>query len=441
MTTTTDALSSLIDRLSTNSKFDQPNSLHIRGDRSPKIFRHTLLRVPTWRADPGPIRTRGFVATRSIALVQSFGGSSPSDLQRVSNNCEYVRTVCAQIGSFREVLSKRPAFRVANCAARRPVARAAISAPWSRAKLRWAGGQLTTRVAKAGSAHGVRGTVPWPSIRRVPCPRRARLIDREGFAPPAATCPRHAQCPSHECAAALYVERLIDRLGSASLDPRARPQDSRSEDGARSAQDSRPWPIACAAAAHADDRSRRRVAPRSPFHPVPRSDPQADPAHSAAAPHSLPAWLASAFWRIDQYATAPSLLGSPGHRFGSPRCAAPRGRSSTVLAPAGKQYDVCLLPGRAEEQSPHVPRKTGNVLTAAWPIAINVMVACRPTSGTTSSLPEGIHRHLGPRPRSNAPSQSLPRTEQAPHAVPSPVDLANATCSVQTDPTAVCVPS
>ena len=107
----------------------------------------------------------------------------------------------------------------------------------------------------------------------------------------------------------------------------------------------------------------------------------------------------------------------------------------------GKQYDVCLFPGRAEEQSPHVPRKTGNVLTAAWPIAINVMVACRPTSGTTSSLPEGIHRHLGPRPRSNAPSQSLPRTEQAPYAVPSPVDLANATCSVQTDPTAVCVPS
>ena len=43
----------------------------------------------------------------------------------------------------------------------------------------------------------------------------------EGFAPPAATCPRHAQCPSRakaggqlttECAAALYVERLIDRL-------------------------------------------------------------------------------------------------------------------------------------------------------------------------------------------------------------------------------------
>ena len=47
------------------------------------------------------------------ALVQSFGGSSPSEglagpcIERVSNNCEYVRTVCAQIGSFREVLSKQ----------------------------------------------------------------------------------------------------------------------------------------------------------------------------------------------------------------------------------------------------------------------------------------------------------------------------------------------
>ena len=307
--------------------------------------------------------------------------------------------------------------------------------------------------------------LPKPMIRSPSqCPgtaRSAASADRslimisgvtKDLPPPAATCPRHAQCPSRakaggqlttECAAALYVERLIDRLMT---DPHRlilgpRPQDSRSEDGARSAQDSRPWPIACAAAAHADDRSRRRVAPRSPFHPVPRSDPQADPAHSAAAPHSLPAWLASAFWRIDQHATAPSLLGSPGHRFGSPRCAAPRGRSSTVLAPAGKQYDVCLFPGRAEEQSPHVPRKTGNVMTAAWPIAINVMVACRPTSGNHLEPTEGIHRHLGPRPRSNAPSQSLPRTEQAPHAVPSPVDLANATCSVQTDPTAVCVPS
>ena len=136
-------------------------------------------------------------------------------------------------------------------------------------------------------------------------------------------------------------------------------------------------------------------------------------------------------WDLVDQAPIRSLPTWPARHYGAAR----------VLAPAGKQYDVCLFPERAEEQSPHVPRKTGNVLTAAWPIAINVLVACRPTSGTTSSLPEGIHRHLGPRPRSNAPSQSLPRTEQAPHAVPSPVDLANATCSVQTDPTAVCVPS
>ena len=134
----------------------------------------------------------------------------------------------------------------------------------------------------------------------------------------------------------------------------------------------------------------------------------------------------------------PVVQATASGRRVAPHLAGDRRRCS--LQPASNMT-VCLFPERAEEQSPHVPRKTGNVLTAAWPIAINVMVACRPTSGTTSSLPEGIHRHPGPRPRSNAPSQSLPRTEQAPHAVPSPVDLANATCSVQTDPTAVCVPS
>ena len=63
-------------------------------------------------------------------------------------------------------------------------------------------------------------------------------------------------------------------------------------------------------------------------------------------------------------------------------------------------------------------RKTGNVLTASAsrPIAsINMMmvlaVAARPPE-PPRAYREGIHRHLGPRPRSNAPSQSLPRTEQ-----------------------------
>ena len=184
-----------------------------------------------WPASTGPELRREF----------SIRGSWGPCIERVSNNCEYVRTVCAQIGSFREVLSKQ---------------------------------SISVLVRSA-------------------LPRAVRFAEVDG----------KAGC-----------------------------------------------------------------------------NPQADPAHSAAAPHSLPAWLASAFWRIDQHATAPSLLGSPGHRFESPRCAAPRGRSSTVLAPAGKQYDVCLFPERAEEQSPHVPRKTVNVLTAAWSIAINVMVACRPTS-------------------------------------------------------------
>ena len=181
------------------------------------------------------------------------------------------------------------------------------------------------------------------------------------------------------------------------------------------------------------------MAPRSPFHPVPRSDPQADPAHSAAAPHSLPAWLASAFWKIDQHATAPSLLGSPGHRFGSPRCAAPRGRSSTVLG-AGKRYDVCLFPGRAEEQSPHVPRKTGNVLSPAWPIAMQCSWwhAARPPEPPRAYRRgyTGISgRVLARTPRRNRCPE--PNRLLTPCRVRS--RLANATCSVQTDPTAVCV--
>ena len=52
---------------------------------------------------------------------------------------------------------------------------------------------------------------------------------------------------------------------------------------------------------------------------------------------------------------------------------------------------------RAEEQSPHVPRKTGNVLTAAWPIAINVMVAwgIANGSGTTSNAGYRSACHTG----------------------------------------------
>ena len=76
-------------------------------------------------------RRNTFSLTGLQALVQSFGGSSPSEglagpcIERVSNNCEYVRTVYAQIGSFREVLSKQSiwcsrSFRVAKgCAVRR----------------------------------------------------------------------------------------------------------------------------------------------------------------------------------------------------------------------------------------------------------------------------------------------------------------------------------
>ena len=64
-----------------------------------------------WAGSTG--RRNTFSLTGLQALVQRFGGSSPSEglagpcIERVSNNLEYVRTVCAQIGSFREVLSKQ----------------------------------------------------------------------------------------------------------------------------------------------------------------------------------------------------------------------------------------------------------------------------------------------------------------------------------------------
>ena len=70
-----------------------------------------IITMPDGRAGSTD-RRNTFSLTGLQALVQSFGGSSPSEglagpcIERVSNNCEYVRTVCAQIGSFREVLSK-----------------------------------------------------------------------------------------------------------------------------------------------------------------------------------------------------------------------------------------------------------------------------------------------------------------------------------------------
>ena len=50
-----------------------------------------------WPASTGPELRREF----------SIRGLAGPCIERVSNNCEYVRTVCAQIGSFREVLSQQ----------------------------------------------------------------------------------------------------------------------------------------------------------------------------------------------------------------------------------------------------------------------------------------------------------------------------------------------
>ena len=65
-----------------------------------------------WAGSTG--RRNTFSLTGLQALVQSFGGSSPSEglagpcIERVSNNCEYVRTVCAQIGPFGKYCRSSP---------------------------------------------------------------------------------------------------------------------------------------------------------------------------------------------------------------------------------------------------------------------------------------------------------------------------------------------
>ena len=231
-----------------------------------------------WPASTGPELRRG---------SPSEGLAGPC-IERVSNNCEYVRTVCAQIGSFREVLSKQSIGVLVRSALPRAVRFAEVDGkagcdpqirmpghlcslvPGQRAaKLRWQcrdrpgdgianrfspmtgkrrpvlhardgavafhSGKMQQHCEPRGAFHQSADrrsaqaddqvTFPVSGYGPISCFRRSftdhDLRRDEGFAPPAATCPRHAQCPSRakaggqlttECAAALYVERLIDRL-------------------------------------------------------------------------------------------------------------------------------------------------------------------------------------------------------------------------------------
>ena len=259
----------------------------------PASARRSVYLIETyWANSTG--RRNTFSLTGLQALVQSFGGSSPSEglagpcIERVSNNWEYVRTVYAQIGSFREVLSKQSIGVLVRSALPRAVRFAEVDGkagcdpqirmpghlcslvPGQRAaKLRWQcrdrpgdgianrfspmtgkrrpvlhardgavafhSGKMQQHCEPRGAFHQSADrrsaqaddqvTFPVSGYGPISCFRRSftdhDLRRDEGFAPPAATCPRHAQCPSRakaggqlttECAAALYVERLIDRL-------------------------------------------------------------------------------------------------------------------------------------------------------------------------------------------------------------------------------------
>ena len=208
-----------------------------------------------WPASTGPELRREFSASEGLA--------GPC-IERVSNNCEYVRTVYAQIGSFREVLSKQSIGVLVRSALPRAVRFAEVDGkagcdpkirmpghlcslvPGQRAaKLRWQcrdrpgdgianrfspmtgkrrpvlhardgavalhSGKMQQHCEPRGAFHQSADrrsaqaddqvTFPVSGYGPISCFRRSftdhDLVDRdEGFAPPAATCPRHAQCPS-----------------------------------------------------------------------------------------------------------------------------------------------------------------------------------------------------------------------------------------------------
>ena len=141
--------------------------------------RSVYLMETYWAGSTG--RRNTFSLTGLQALVQSFGGSSPSEglagpcIERVSNNCEYVRTVCAQIGSFREVLSKQSigvlvrsalppdaaGARSCSCAGRR-----SMTSIWSSLTARQGREGFRSTARPGASSNASRGTAARSCFRR-----------------------------------------------------------------------------------------------------------------------------------------------------------------------------------------------------------------------------------------------------------------------------------
>ena len=116
-------------------------------------------------------------------------------------------------------------------------------------------------------------------------------------------------------------------------------------------------------------------------------------------------------------------------------------RSSRAIVDGGRSRAPHAV-ARARSRSPPARRTTESALTAASPTARDVrdvrdvMVACRPPSGTSVPPRLATPRPQPRRPHSSTPPRSTPRTDGDPHAAQQRADRARATRLAQTDPNA-----
>jgi hypothetical protein len=108
---------------------------------------------------------------------------------------------------------------------------------------------------------------------------------------------------------------------------------------------------------------------------------------------------------------------------------------------ADGRWPVHRAPVRARWQSPHVQRTKGSALIEVLTTARNVLVACRPTSGTTVRRHRPTPRRQAQHPRSTVLAQSLSKIVYRSPAGPLPAGLAKPQWLAHIDPNDACISS
>src|SRR5439155_21361903 len=108
---------------------------------------------------------------------------------------------------------------------------------------------------------------------------------------------------------------------------------------------------------------------------------------------------------------------------------------------ADERWRVHRAPARARWRSPHVQRTEGSALIEVLTTARNVLVACRPTSGTTVRRHSPTPRRQPPNPRSSVPGQSPSRIVYNSLAGPPEAGSAKPQALAHIDPNDACISS